>query len=361
MKKTSSNKNLKTANRAKKDEFYTQLADIEKELGNYKDYLSLNKQGKTYRLTKNSVKKLSNFLEIRGWRFIKTREYQYTCIFKSSDGNKYLHFGDPKKIKQIIDVQTNLYEKGYPVSPVLKNGKFGNYSYLLESSLGSETYGDIFTSGIESNTFQFFCVIVKNYFEAQVKNQLPPPSNFNVRKEVMAENVIQENSDLDITLMNSALDKLQRRFKSIPFAYSHGDFAARNILNDGVIDFEFYSIAPIGLDVFTTCAMENFWMFKNENKEFHAKFHYEPQHNEYLIKVLTKVCSEHNLDKLLQYQNDFILFKAFWSTAYEKQQAINSENEAKWRFRRAVLMHCIEKYLKHESIDTFDFQSLNKI
>ena len=39
MKKKSSNANLKSANRAKSDEFYTQLSDIEKELGNYKDHL----------------------------------------------------------------------------------------------------------------------------------------------------------------------------------------------------------------------------------------------------------------------------------------------------------------------------------
>ena len=39
MKKKSSNANLKTASRAKSDEFYTQLSDIEKELGNYKDHL----------------------------------------------------------------------------------------------------------------------------------------------------------------------------------------------------------------------------------------------------------------------------------------------------------------------------------
>ncbi|OGJ05185.1 modification methylase [Candidatus Nomurabacteria bacterium RIFOXYC2_FULL_36_19] len=39
MKKTSSNKNLKKANTAKSDEFYTQISDIEKELGNYKKHL----------------------------------------------------------------------------------------------------------------------------------------------------------------------------------------------------------------------------------------------------------------------------------------------------------------------------------
>lgn len=38
MKKESANKNLHSAKNAKKDEFYTQLADIEKELKNYKDH-----------------------------------------------------------------------------------------------------------------------------------------------------------------------------------------------------------------------------------------------------------------------------------------------------------------------------------
>ncbi|MDR1654324.1 MAG: adenine-specific methyltransferase EcoRI family protein, partial [Prevotellaceae bacterium] len=36
MAKTSSNENLHKANKAKKDEFYTQLSDIEKELKHYK-------------------------------------------------------------------------------------------------------------------------------------------------------------------------------------------------------------------------------------------------------------------------------------------------------------------------------------
>lgn len=312
-------------------------------------------------LQKNNIKKTFQHLEVIGWKFVKAREYQNTYIFKSPDGKKYLHFGDPEKIQKVIDVQTSLCGKGYPVSQILKTGNFGKYFYLIESSLGDETYGDIFTRGIKSQTFQVFCNTTKTYFEAQVKNQLPPPSNFNVRKEVMAENVVKENSDLNLNLVNLALDKLQHRLQALPFTHSHGDFAARNILNKGVIDFEFYSIAPIGLDVFNACIVENFWMFKNETGEFHAKFCFEQYQNKYLIKILSEVCSEQNLDRLLEHQNDFILFKAFWSTAYERQQAINGGNETKWRFRRAVLMHCIEKYLKDESINTFDFQSLNKI
>ena len=37
----SSNKNLRSANKAKKDEFYTQLVDIEKELKHYRKHLKI--------------------------------------------------------------------------------------------------------------------------------------------------------------------------------------------------------------------------------------------------------------------------------------------------------------------------------
>jgi len=312
-------------------------------------------------LQKNNVKKKLQHLESKGWKFVKAREYQNTFIFKSPDEKKYLHFGDPTKIQHVINVQNNLYKLGYPVAPILKSGDFGRFSYLLESSLGDETYGDIFSRDINDQKFESFCKIIARYFEAQAKNQLPIPVEFSVRKEVMADNVIQENSDLNVNMINSALDKLQQRLQTLPFTYSHGDFAARNILDNGVIDFEFYSIAPIGLDVFNACVVENFWMYKNSSGEFCARFSFEENQNDYLIKVLCKICSNYNLDRLLEYQNDFILYKAIWSTAHEKQQAIKSGDDTKWRFRRVVLMYCTEKYLRGEKINLFEFQGLSKI
>lgn len=309
----------------------------------------------------NSIEKISQHLESKGWKFVKAREYQNTFIFNSSDENEYLHFGDPVKIQHIIELQTDLHKKGYPVAPILKVGNLGSFLYMVESSLGEQTYGEIFEKGIENQTFRLFCDMVGTYFEAQVKNQLPPPISFSVRKDVMAENVIQENSDLDLNLINSSLDKLQDRLQKLPFAYSHGDFSARNILEKGVIDFEFCSITPLGLDVFTACAMESFWMFKNENGKIHAKFSFDKDNLDYLIKTLSEICSKSDLDMLLEYQSDFILYKAFWSTAHERQQVIKSGNETKWKFRRAVLMYCIEKYLKGEKINPLDFQSLSKI
>lgn len=309
----------------------------------------------------NSIEKISQHLESKGWKFVKAREYQNTFIFNSSDENEYLHFGDPVKIQHVIDLQTDLHKKGYPVALILKVGNLGSFLYMVESSLGEQTYGEIFEKGIESQTFKLFCGMVGAYFEAQVKNQLPQPIPFSVRKDVMAENVIEENSDLDLNLLNSSLDKLQDRLQRLPFTYSHGDFAARNILEKGVIDFEFCSVAPLGLDVFTACVMESFWMFENENGKIHAKFSYDEGNLDYLVKSLNEICRKNNLDMLLEYQNDFILLKAFWSAAHERQEAIKSENETKRRFRRAVLMYCIEKYLKDEKINPLDFQGLSKI
>ena len=312
-------------------------------------------------LQKNSIEKISQRLETEGWKFVKAREYQNTYIFRSEDEKEYFHIGDPVKIKRVVDVQTTLFKKGYPVSPIVRTGNVGEYLYLVESSLGNETYSDIFVKGIDDKTFGSFCEIVKLYFEAQAKNQLPMPDNYDVRKEVLAENVTQENPDLDLDLINSALDKLQHRLQELPFTYSHGDFAARNIMDKGVIDFEFYSIAPIGLDVFNTCLAENFWMFKKSSGEFYAKFCFEQSLQDRLIKILNDVCRVYNLERLLDYQNDFILFKAFWSTAHERQQAIDSNNDTKWRFRRSVLMYCIEKYLHDENIDTFSFKDLKVV
>jgi len=308
-----------------------------------------------------AIKESIQHLESKGWSFVKAREYQETYIFKSSNGKNYLHFGNPDKIQKNIDIQSKLYKLGYPVAAILKTGNFGRFSYLLESSLGEETYGDVFTKNIEDQKFKLFCSVIASYFEAQLKNQLPVPIDFDIRKEVMAKNVIQENSDLGVAKINSALDKLEQGFRTLPFAYSHGDFAARNILDKGVIDFEFCSIAPIGLDVFNACTVENFWMYKNSSDEFCAKFYFEVEQNEYLVDVLNTVSSRYGLTRLLEFQNDFILFKAIWSTAHEKQQSIKSGDDTKWRFRRAILMYCIEKYLKDEKINPFKFKDLKNI
>lgn len=79
-------------------------------------------------LQKNNIEEIFQRLKVEGWEFVKAREYQGTYIFKSQDEKRFLHFGNPGKIKEIGDVQDNLYKNGYPVAPVLEVGSFGEFS-----------------------------------------------------------------------------------------------------------------------------------------------------------------------------------------------------------------------------------------
>lgn len=64
MKKESANKNLHDAKNAKKDEFYTQLADIEKEMKHYKEHFN----GKTV-LCNCDDPRVSNFFHYFSFNF----------------------------------------------------------------------------------------------------------------------------------------------------------------------------------------------------------------------------------------------------------------------------------------------------
>src|SRR5690349_11864837 len=76
MEKIISNKKLKQAKSSKKDEFYTQLSDIEKELRHYKDYL----KGKVV-LCNCDDPRVSNFFHYFSYNFgkLKLKKLIATC------------------------------------------------------------------------------------------------------------------------------------------------------------------------------------------------------------------------------------------------------------------------------------------
>ena len=109
--KKSSNKNLHKANRAKKDEFYTQLSDIEKELGHYEKYF------------KNKVvycncddPRVSSFFHYFSYNFEKLglKKLIATCyknqkvdLFSQNDSEKaiYLEYEGDKNENHVPDLE----------------------------------------------------------------------------------------------------------------------------------------------------------------------------------------------------------------------------------------------------------------
>ena len=120
----SSNKNLKNANKAKKDEFYTQLVDIEKELKHYRKHF------------KNKVvycncddPRVSNFFHYFSFNFEKLglKKLITTCyknqqvdLFSQNNSEKaiYLEYGGDKNENYVPD----LNEIG--IKPLKSDGDF---------------------------------------------------------------------------------------------------------------------------------------------------------------------------------------------------------------------------------------------
>ena len=107
----SSNSNLKSANKAKKDEFYTQLADIEKELKHYKEHF-LNKV--VY--CNCDDPRVSNFFHYFSYNFEKLglKKLITTCyknqevnLFSQNNSEKaiYLEYRDDKNANNVPDIE----------------------------------------------------------------------------------------------------------------------------------------------------------------------------------------------------------------------------------------------------------------
>src|SRR3989338_7541356 len=96
MKKQSSNKNLKTANKQKKDEFYTQLGDIENEIKHYKDQF----RGKVVFCNcddpkeSNFVKYFSTNFEHLGLKKLIATHFKEANLFTRESPYKLVYTGD---------------------------------------------------------------------------------------------------------------------------------------------------------------------------------------------------------------------------------------------------------------------------
>ncbi|MBU0579964.1 MAG: adenine-specific methyltransferase EcoRI family protein [Candidatus Margulisbacteria bacterium] len=107
----SSNKNLRSANKAKKDEFYTQLSDIEKELGHYKEHF---KNKAVY--CNCDDPRVSNFFHYFSYNFEKLdiKKLITTCyknqevnLFSQNSSEKaiYLEYSGDKNENNVPDIE----------------------------------------------------------------------------------------------------------------------------------------------------------------------------------------------------------------------------------------------------------------
>lgn len=96
----SKNSNLHSAKKARNDEFYTQLTDVEKEMKHYKDFF----RGKKVLCNCNDDR-WSSFFKYFSMNFEHLGLTKLTCVSYSKDdhGMKYVFEGDVNKNRMVDD------------------------------------------------------------------------------------------------------------------------------------------------------------------------------------------------------------------------------------------------------------------
>lgn len=300
------------------------------------------------------------------WNYVKERLFTDSKVYRSVDGLKYLRIGETGNIKSEAAYVKKLHELGFPVPEMLEQGEIHGHGYYVERSVGGTSFGDKFREECASqgqvspDSLESFCDIVCIFLRAQIKssNHLDKQDD-ELRKNIMLSNVLQENSDFDADQVESCVQKIESRLLTLPKTFSHGDLTPRNTFENGIIDFEFRSIAPIGYDVLTAPVIERFWGFKTNDRKTYEEFYLDEGQISYYLRKIEKEAESHGIKDFLKFSDDFLLLKAIWSLAYEKHHAEQSGSTTKWNFRKRILIYCMKRYLIGEPIETKKFGELN--
>ncbi len=296
------------------------------------------------------------------WTFLKLRKFTKTKIYTNSNSTKYLHIGNAKVIRSEAEYIENLKKLDFPVATILEHGHFNSEDYYVELSVGTKSFAEKFKhecldhGNISEKTFISFCNVICLFLDSQLKTTLDHKHKNDLDQMTKLKVVLEENPDLDILKVKSCFRKMSKRLKVLPTVYSHGDLTPRNIFEGGIIDFEFNSKGPVGQDVLTSPLVENFWAFKNNVNETGEEFTINKNQLCTYYKMVDTTAKNNGFNNLLEFIDDFILVKAFWSLAYERETALSSGDLSKWKFRKSVLNYCIQQYLNDKSIDTLSFR-----
>jgi len=107
-------------------------------------------------------------------------------------------------------------------------------------------------------------ILIKKYAEAQLNTVTSKKFMKNeFRSMINYETVIKEIPRLDKKI-TEAMQRVESHIAVLPIVLTHGDFNPHNILENGVIDWERASYAPLGYDLATNISHIFFFPLNND-------------------------------------------------------------------------------------------------
>lgn len=313
-------------------------------------------------MDKTEKKKENIDIEGKTFSYIKNRLIGGK-VFGNQDKSEYLRTANHAEIAGEVNLTKDLYERGFPVPEVLASGTLDDgTAYYIEKSIGERVFGEIFMEEtkaqgrVSDESFDAFLDVIRRYCEAQFDQKNFVPHDKDALSGITAlANVMRNNppSPEMSAMFAEAYKKASERVMALPWGYIQADLNAFNILHDGIIDFELAGFGPVGYDALTNVHFGRMWP-----KERVAYVFTDDQVAKYIAQI-NKVAQEKGLPSMSEYENDFLVLKAIWSSGKDKESEDNPEsNPDFWEWRVKMRDWCIRQYLKGEKIDSNQFEAV---
>lgn len=250
------------------------------------------------------------------YTLVKERNQMPVSIYKGVDC--YLRIGPKQYIDQEISYHNNLLQYGFPVPRIITRGQFQGFYYFIETSLGEEHLGQIFSHNCNEHAivseldFKKLLTVTSAFTNAQLKTVREQKFDSVAFKEFIKLDILQEELPLLASRTNDAYLKASKNISSLPTVLTHGDFNPYNIFETGVIDWERGSFAPLGYDLVTTVT-QSFFFPLHADSEFNAGYRFSKEQIERYWSAMDSLCSKAHIASISSFANDFIFCRAVWS------------------------------------------------
>lgn len=280
-------------------------------------------------------------------------------VYRSSDGSHYLRTGPAEHVATERENLRTLRGTGAPAPDVVAHGVLddGN-GWTLETSVGQTLFTSRFskdesrTGAMQEESVDALFDIAVDFFRAQLETQTTIDRDA-FRKLLFLDTSMRTNMPLSIStdLLQSAWGRAFDRVAVLPWGVVHGDFNPHNVLEGGVIDYEFSGIGPVYYDIVNMAPFCD-W--------FEPGMHRFTFSNERMTKLLTRaddVVAAKGLPSVTEYVDDLAFLKVSWG-ATELYDGPFNETKVSYRgkWRREFRDWAAPRYLAGESFAVADFR-----
>ncbi len=295
------------------------------------------------------------------WQFLKRRTASTGAVWRSDDGLLFKRDGDASVLVE-AGRQRDLAEFGYPVPEITGIGRsLEEGCWFVERSAGAASLHTLALADAErlgrvsGDVLGWATDVSGRLLAAQARHLLP--SSPQARRAFFeqagfAENVREENPDLDVPRVRTTVEYALDRLAELPMAIGHLDYGLPNAFPHAVIDWQHSGPAPLGYDVYP---MLEIAAFKGGTRGYSFT---PAQRADYLASMDT---AGHRLAgrPLSRFLGEFLLVKCFFFLALMRPvDDSRPDKHLKWRYRRALFCAGLDQYESSGTIDTSSFPTL---